>query len=135
MILKTEQNTQRVVYTDFAKSFNIHPLTGDVIINKNEMAIREAILNIIFTNPNERPYSTFGIGIDQYLFEPIDTSTTLTLQNAISTGIGMYEPRCKVESVQVVPLIEDNAYDITIRFSLLNSPRIFSVNLSVSRLR
>lgn len=132
----TELNTQQQIYADFAKSFKIHPLTNDLVMNKNEMAIREALINIIFTEPGERPYSSLGVGINKLLFEPMGVDTTLMIEDRIKSNLINYEPRCNLISLRTLPLYDDNAYDITIVFSLINTPgRQFSVNFLLKRLR
>lgn len=132
----TEYNTQIEIYSDFARSFKIHALTGDIVMNKNEMAVREALINMLFTNPGERFYSDFGIGINHFLFEPMGLDTTLAIQDRIQANIKNWERRANLISVKVLPDYEGNSYDITIIFSTINTPgRQFSLNFLLKRNR
>lgn len=132
---KTEYNTQEILYVDFAKSLKIHPLTNDIILNKNELAIREALINIIFTKSGERFYSDLGVGIEYWLFEPMGIDTTLALENTIRSNIAEREPRVQQLKVTAIPDYEGNAYNIDIVFSLINSPKSYSVKFYLKRER
>lgn len=132
----TEYNTQIQLYADFARAFKSNALTGDIVMNRNEMAVRESLINMLFTNPGERFYSDFGIGINHYLFEPMGIDTTLEMQDRIQANIKTWEPRCNLINVQVVPDYDGNAYNITITFSLINSVnRQFTLNFLLKRTR
>lgn len=132
---RTEINTREILYIDFAKSFKIHPLSNDIILNKNEMAIRESLINILYTKSGERFYSPLGIGIEYWLFEPMGIDTTLSLKEHIQTNIRQGEPRVKELKVNVIPDYDGNAYNIDIIFSLINSQRLYSVKFFLKRQR
>lgn len=132
---KTELNTQEILYVDFAKSLKVHPLTNDIILTKNELAIRESLINIMFTKPGERFYSDLGVGIDYWLFEPMTVDTTISLQNTIISNINKREPRVNQLKVNVKPDYDGNAYDIEVIYSLINSPKLFSVRFYLKRQR
>lgn len=132
---KTEYNTQQILYVDIAKSLKVHPLTNDIILTKNELAIRESLINIMFTKPGERFYSDLGVGIDYWLFEPMGVDTTISLENTIRSNISKREPRVNQLRVTVQPDYDGNAYDIEVVYSLINSPKLFSVKFFLKRQR
>lgn len=122
-------------YSDVSRAFTLHPLSQDVTSTTNEASIRESIINIILTNPQERPYSNMGAGIQQLLFDPIDHETTLALQNMIESSVLTYEPRVQLLQVSVIPDEERNAYDIGITFSPINNTQQFNFRVTLKRLR
>ena len=132
---KTEFNTQQILYVDFSKTLKVHPLTNDIVLNKNELAVRESLINIIFTKSGERFYSDLGVGIEYWLFEPMGVDTTLAMQNIIRSNIAQREPRVQQLQVSVVPDYDGNAYDIELLFSLINSPKLYSVKFYLKRQR
>lgn len=124
------------VYSDLDLNFTKHPITKDVARKLKENAVIASIKNIIFTNFNERPFNpNFGSGIRGLLFEPVDEITASNLYKVISTAINNYEPRVKIEAIQVVPDIDRNGYEITIRFYLLNSLKPITISTFLDRLR
>jgi hypothetical protein len=64
--------------------------------------IREAIRIIIGTNPGERVMRPdFGAGLNQFLFEPVNTTTMATLQQRVQAALVDWEPRIDVNTVTV----------------------------------
>jgi phage baseplate assembly protein W len=64
--------------------------------------IREAIRIIIGTNPGERVMRPdFGAGLNQFLFEPVNTTTIATLQQRVRNSLVDWEPRIDVNTVTV----------------------------------
>jgi phage baseplate assembly protein W len=64
--------------------------------------IREAIRIIIGTNPGERVMRPdFGAGLNQFLFEPVNTTTLATLQQRVQAALVDWEPRIDVNTVTV----------------------------------
>jgi hypothetical protein len=67
-----------------------------------EEDIREAINIIIGTNPGERVMRPdFGAGLQDFLFEPVNTTTMATLQLRVQNSLIDWEPRIDVISVSV----------------------------------
>ena len=46
-------------FKDINLSFKRHPVTNDLIVVKNEDAIKRSVKNIIFTILGEKPYDPF----------------------------------------------------------------------------
>jgi phage baseplate assembly protein W len=119
--LFTPHAAQSSYYSDFFTNFTAHPDLGDLVIKKNEDAVKQAIRNLLMTNKYERPFQpSFGGNIRNYLFEPMSAVTQSGLQEEITSVITNYEPRVRLISVVVTPYVEQNAYAITITFYILN---------------
>jgi len=133
MALPTTTVTKKAVnYSDF-RSDLLHPAYGDLVVIQNEDAIIRSIKNILLTDYYERPFRPrFGANLKALLFENISSVTELQIKNAITNAIQNYEPRANLETVYVVASPDQNAYNVTIVFSVINKidPIIFTVILN-----
>jgi phage baseplate assembly protein W len=124
------------VFSDLDIDFTMHPITKDVSRKTKEYAIIQSVKNLIMTNYYERPFNpSLGSGIRAMLFEPIDGITASTLNKEISNLIDNFEPRVKLDGLQVNANDQEQRYDISIRFYTLNSVKPIKVNLFLNRLR
>lgn len=108
--------------TDVDLAFNFHPITGDVLIKKDEKAIKQNIVNLVLLNYFEKPFRP-DIGGDIYRmlfenFEEIEVMNTV-VQDNIRTLIRDYEPRVRLLDVQVELLPDENLVKMTIYFKIL----------------
>jgi phage baseplate assembly protein W len=128
--------TKNIVYSDFLSNFDAHPVTGDLIRVINEASVKRAVRNIIFTNKGERFFNpTLGCGIRRFLFEPMTPATTVMIENAITESLYNFEPRINQLNVNVTPDYNNDAYNISISFYILNINDPVSINLSIDRIR
>ena len=124
------------IYADLDLNFSKHPITKDVALKTNEYAIAGAVRNIIMTNFGERRFTPkFGSDVLSQLFEPLDEMTAMNIKEEIITSLTNFEPRVKIDYVNVVPNIEQNRFNVTIRFYLLNSIKPITTALFLQRLR
>jgi len=120
-------------YSDFYTNFDKHPDKNDVLKYSNEESVKRAIRNILQTNRGERVFNpTFGSNIRKFLFENITPITESLIREQVETSINNFEPRAKLIDVIVSGYPDDNAYNITVVFSTLNTidPIVLSVLLN-----
>ena len=133
----TIQTTRPVArYKDFYINFDAHPVRKDLFVLEDTDSIKNAIKNILFTDPGERffaPY--FGGGIRASLFENIDIHTAYMIQKQVEMSIENFEPRAQVIQVVVTPYEDQNAYAITVVFSTINNPDPVVFNTMLTRVR
>ena len=123
-------------YSDFSNNFDVHPVTGNLIRLIDEGSIKRAIYNLIMTNRGERFFQPLvGGSIQHFLFEPMTLVTQNNIQNAIIETITNYEPRVDNLTVTVSPDYSNDAYNISVIFTLLNIPNPVILNITLSRLR
>ncbi len=73
---------------------------GAFVLSEGNEDIREAILIILKTAKGERVMEPdFGCGIHDYVFEVVNSLTTVRMQEDIKKALLLYEPR--IEVVQV----------------------------------
>ena len=71
-------------FKDVNISFAKNPVTKDTAIVKNEMAIKQAIKNLVLTRPGEKHFQPeMGSEVYNLLFEPLDDFTAETIQDEI----------------------------------------------------
>ncbi len=89
-------------FKDINLSFKRHPITNDLIVIKNEDAIKRSVHNCILTIVGEKPFQKdFGTIVNASLFE-LDTGLNyISIQNQITSCLKAFEPRIKVTEVIV----------------------------------
>ena len=109
-------------FKDLSVTFDKHPQTRDLLVSKNEKAIKTAIQNLITTRRTERFFnSSLGTSIQRLLFDLMDFGVAGQLQSEISAVISKYEPRVSLRNVFVEPNFDQNGYDIQIEFEIKGS--------------
>jgi phage baseplate assembly protein W len=123
-------------YRDLDLNFNIHPIRKDINKNVGDMAVINSIKNLISTNNYERLFNPiFGGNIRAMLFENMDPVTALRMEKEIVNMIQNYEPRAILSSVTIIPQYENNAYDVKIRFRIVNRQDPIQISFQLERLR
>jgi phage baseplate assembly protein W len=123
-------------YRDLDLNFNIHPIRKDINKNVGDMAVINSIKNLISTNNYERLFNPiFGGNIRAMLFENMDSVTALRMEKEIVSMIQNYEPRAILSSVTIIPQYENNAYDVKIRFRIVNRQDPIQISFQLERLR
>ena len=110
-------------FKDISLSFTKHPVTNDLIILKNEDAIKKSVINLVRTRLNERFFNDLlGTSVDDTLFELGDSDTFSFLEEEITTLLNNFEPRINVRSV-LLEFIEDlNNLNIKITYDIVGLP-------------
>jgi len=111
---------------EFLKKDELIDLKVDYDLN----AIKNSIRNIFLTNRGEKllnPY--FGIGLGNFVFEQVSESTARTIGDSIVDNINTFEPRIKLNKVNIVSNEEDNSYTINLVISVPQL-KLDSVNLT-----
>lgn len=107
-------------FKDISLSFDMHPVTRDILVLKNEDAIKRSIRNIVQTLPGERFFNnTIGSNLTTSLFDFVDYGTATTVETQIYNSIVNYEPRADNVRVEVSPRYDENAFDITVYFDII----------------
>lgn len=131
----TERTTQLKFYSDFNTSFSVTSL-GDIQLQENEQSVIQAIHNIVLTNQGERVYNPlFGCDIRSLLFEPASPHTEGMIASKIKTAIENFEPRARLHDVVIQGDVDENAYTVTIIFSVINRRDPISLDLVITRIR
>ena len=107
-------------FKDISLSFDPHPVTKDLAILTNERSIRRSVRNLVETIPTERFFnSTLGTNIRRSLFDFVDYSTAVVIEDQIRNTVRFYEPRVANLKVQVDPRPDDNSFDVNVVFDIV----------------
>jgi phage baseplate assembly protein W len=124
-------------FKDLNITFKPHPITGDLTVVKGEVAIKQAIINLLLTNRGERFFdSRIGSSLSNLLFETLDFATAALINSEVENTIKFYEPRINILSISTNPNFNDNGFDIELVFEVIgreDSPT--SINFFLERTR
>lgn len=106
-------------FRDVSMTLSRNPLSADINILKDDVAIKNAVKNIILTKPGEKLYEpNFGSNVTQLLFEPLDFIILEEIKVEILRVIYAYEPRVKIEDV-ILNEVGDYQVDCTISYKIV----------------
>ena len=75
-------------FKDLSITFDKHPITNDLMVVKDFVAIKKSVQNLLTTYPGERFFNpNIGSKITKLLFEPIDYITATTVLEEIQYTI------------------------------------------------
>jgi len=107
-------------FKDISASFQVNPLTYDLIAIKNETAIARSVRNLVLTNQGERFFNPIlGSKVSRLLFENVDEITASAIQEEITTTINNFEPRVNLLSVDVSPDYDNGEFNVTVRYEIV----------------
>ena len=107
-------------FKDISMSFETNPLNDDLIALKNSSAIARSIRNIVFTQPGEKFFNPeFGSRVSESLFEIVDEVSSIAIRDEIRSSIINYEPRVKLLDVIVIPNVDDNEMNVTVKYKII----------------
>ena len=76
--------------------------TGKIEMSRYETDIKEAIWIILSTSKGERVMRPdFGCGIHDFVFAPINTTTTGMIETSVREALTLWEPRAELIDVDV----------------------------------
>lgn len=126
---------KEIIYSDMKTNLSTHPLTNDLALATNEVAVNQAIKNLIMSNFGERPFEPgIGSGLPYLLFELFSSTTTSDLKYAVRECITNHEPRVEVLRVDVIPDEDNNLYKVYVDYRLKSNMTPYTLKLSISRL-
>ena len=121
---------------DLDINFDRNLLSGDVVLRKNEEAIKRSLRNLLLLKRNEKPFQPeIYSGINDLLFELVDPIALMEMKSRIAEIIRNYEPRVENSVVELVNNIDRNEVIITIHFAIRNVQRVYSTTIALERTR
>ena len=107
-------------FKDISMSFQVNPLTNDIIAIKNTTAIARSLRNLVLTTPGERFFNEdLGSQVGNLLFENVDDVTAMSIRTEIINVIENYEPRVNLLKVRVNPNIDNYSMDVKITYIVI----------------
>ena len=110
-------------FKDFSFNFTKNPVTGDIVVLKNEEAIKQAVKNLVLTQVSERPFNPeLGTNTTSYLFELNTNIAANKLIDEIETVLSIYEPRISLQNITVDVNDDLNKFDVDIEYLIIGAP-------------
>ena len=111
--------------------------SGDVNKITDIEAVKRSVRNLVLTNFYEKPFHPeIGSGVRDILFEPMTPVTAYVLTMKIEEVIENFEPRARLVGVRAIPNLDNNAYNVTIEFYVVNTPtELVNMEVLLERLR
>jgi len=110
-------------FKDISLSFTKHPVTNDIIILRNEDAIKKSVINLVRTRLNERFFNDLiGTSVDNTLFELGNSDIFSFLEEEITTLLNNFEPRILLRNVEIETPDDTNDLNIKITYDIVGLP-------------
>ena len=107
-------------FKDISMSFEINPISSDLIATKDETAIARSVRNLVLTRPGERFFNpNLGSRVYESLFDNVDDISASIVEDDIRDTVDNYEPRVKFVSVKATPDYQGNAFDVIITYNII----------------
>ena len=107
-------------FKDISMSFEVNPITDDIIGVKNDTAIARSIRNLVLTTPGERFFNeSLGSEVSQVLFDTLDDISAAVIRDEIEQTIIRFEPRVKLSDVKVEPDFDNNEFNVTVSYDII----------------
>ena len=107
-------------FKDISMSFQVNPLTDDLIAIKNQNAIARSLRNLVLTSPGERFFNNdLGSRVNRLLFQNMDDLTAASIKSEIENTIKNYEPRVILLRTRVSPNPDSNEFDVIITYEIV----------------
>ena len=131
----SDRNTRQ--YTDLDLFFSKKISDSDISKVTDIQAVKRSVRNLILLNHYEKPFHPeIGSGVRDILFEPMTAITAVILNRKIEDTINNFEPRAKLISVRSIPDLDQNAYNVSIEFFVVNAQtEIVDLSIMLERLR
>lgn len=123
-------------FSDINLLFTKSGSTADITKKLDEEAIKASLRNLISTKNFERPFHPeIGCQVYSLLFENITPIVYQTMKKTIFDTIEKFEPRVKVIEVNVAETPDNNSFELSIIFRIINSERPTTLKTIIQRVR
>ena len=123
-------------WADLDLDFTRHPVTKDITKKTNIEAVKRAVRNLILTNQYDKPFHPeIDGGVTRHLFGLSTAHTKHDIAMAIETCLKNYEPRVILNDVSVTGDLDKNGFNVSIFFTVINSPEPIEIALFLERAR
>ena len=124
-------------YTDLDLFFGKKSSNSDVQEITDVKAVKRSIRNLVLLNHYEKPFHPeIASGVRDMLFELMTPITAQILARKIEDVIQNFEPRARLISVNALPNLDRNEYEVSIEFYVVNQPtELVDLTIMLERVR
>lgn len=110
-------------FKDISLSFSRNPVTNDILILRNEDAIKKSVMNLVQTQIGERFYNDLiGSNVNTLLFEMNLEDVTEPIKEQIRNLLQNFEPRIRVTNIGIISELDSNEVNIQISYDIVGLP-------------
>jgi phage baseplate assembly protein W len=110
-------------FKDLSFNFTKNPITNDIVVLKNEEAIKQSVKNLVLTKLRERPFRPeLGTDSTSYLFELNRNIASNELLQQIELVLETYESRIILQRIDVDTDDSLHSFDISIEYLIVGLP-------------
>jgi len=125
-----------LAFSDIDMDLDTNPLTKDIKNVTGVEAVKQSLKNLLRFKRYEKPFHPeIESGIMDLLFEPASSVIALQMKRKISELIQAYEKRVRATNINIIDLMDQNAYRIDIEFQVENRVEVFRATVIVERIR
>ena len=124
-------------YTDLDLFFGKKSSNSDIQDITDVKAVKRSIRNLVLLNHYEKPcHPEIASGVRDMLFELMTPVTATILARKIEDVINNFEPRARLISVNALPNLDRNEYEVSIEFYVVNQPtELVDLSILLERVR
>ena len=123
-------------WADLDLDFTKHPVTKDIVRKTNVEAVKRSVRNLIRTNRYEKHFHPeIDGGVTRHLFGLSTAHMKHDIELAIRTCLKNFESRVEVNDIRISGDLDRNGFNVSIYFTVVNSPEPIEVSLFLERIR
>lgn len=113
-------------FKDISLSFKKHPVTKDILVLKDNDAIKKSVINIIRTSVGDRFYEpSLGTRVGDMLFSlDTDEFNQHLLKQEMRVSLQNWESRIKVKRIDTTFVTDSNSIEVIIDYEIIGQPNI-----------
>jgi len=105
---------------------------NDLNVSYDVADVKNSISNLLTTKKSEKILSPeYGLRIEDFLFEPVTSTTATAIANEIVNAISIYEPRVQIVELQVIPYPDEYLYVINLALRIPTLKQSLSLQGSI----
>lgn len=110
-------------FKDISFNFSKNPITNDIVVLKNEEAIKQSVKNLVLTQIGERFFRPYlGTSTSSYLFELSTGFAETELIQEIEKVLKSNEPRIVLSAINVNSDADMNMFECFIEYFIVGIP-------------
>ena len=124
-------------YSDLDLFFGKRTVGSDINKVTDIQAVKRSVRNLILLNTYDKPFHPeIAGGVREMLFEPMTPIIAQIIARKVEDVIDNFEPRARLVGVRATPDLDRNAYELSVHFYVVNSPReLVDLTVMLERLR
>ncbi|RPH07685.1 MAG: hypothetical protein CBD54_002995 [Alphaproteobacteria bacterium TMED194] len=125
------------IYRDLDLFFGKKGTDSDVSVVEDVQAVKRSVRNLVLLNEYEKPFHPeIHGGVRDMLFENMTPIVANVIARKVEDVINNFEPRARLVSVRAIPNLDNNAYEISISFYVVNAPtELVDLSIMLERIR